>query len=212
VAFIETAWRRYTKHSRNKAQEIQGAILPLVETHRGSAPFVGVILAGVFTEGALNQLKSLGFVVVYFPYERIIRAFRRVGIDAASSENSPDAEFAEKVEAWESLAITKRISVAKAVIRASKHDLRDFMTKLEQAALRRILSVRILALHGVTSDFTSVEAAIAFVRDYEKGEGIKPIVGYEIQIRYSNGDRIDGRFADKTAAIGFLASYQNGQG
>lgn len=27
VAFIEAAWRRYTKHSRNKAQEIQGAIL-----------------------------------------------------------------------------------------------------------------------------------------------------------------------------------------
>lgn len=25
AAFIETAWRRYTKHSRNKAQEIQGA-------------------------------------------------------------------------------------------------------------------------------------------------------------------------------------------
>lgn len=31
VAFIEVAWRRYTKHSRNKAQEIQGAILPLAE-------------------------------------------------------------------------------------------------------------------------------------------------------------------------------------
>ena len=29
VAFIECAWRRYTKHSRNKAQEIQGAIMPL---------------------------------------------------------------------------------------------------------------------------------------------------------------------------------------
>src|SRR6266496_2406164 len=58
VAFIETAWRRYTKHSRNKAQEIQGAILPLAETHRSSAPSVGVILAGVFTEGALAQLQS----------------------------------------------------------------------------------------------------------------------------------------------------------
>lgn len=34
VAFIETAWRRYTKHSRNKAQEIQGAVLPLVTTHQ----------------------------------------------------------------------------------------------------------------------------------------------------------------------------------
>lgn len=60
VAFIETAWRRYTKHSRNKAQELQGAIQPLAETHRASAPFIGVVLAGVFTEGALAQLRSLG--------------------------------------------------------------------------------------------------------------------------------------------------------
>jgi hypothetical protein len=33
VAFIESAWRRYTKHSRNKAQEIQGAILPIRDKH-----------------------------------------------------------------------------------------------------------------------------------------------------------------------------------
>jgi hypothetical protein len=38
IAFIETAWRRYAKHSRNKAQEIQGAIIPLLETHRNYAP------------------------------------------------------------------------------------------------------------------------------------------------------------------------------
>src|SRR5438034_655301 len=30
IAFIEAAWRRYTKHSKNKAQEIQGALLPVV--------------------------------------------------------------------------------------------------------------------------------------------------------------------------------------
>jgi hypothetical protein len=40
VAFIESAWRRYTKHSRNKAQEIQGAILPLAATYQNSAPFI----------------------------------------------------------------------------------------------------------------------------------------------------------------------------
>src|SRR4030042_370278 len=44
VAFIETAWRRYTKHSRNKAQEIQGAIQVLALTHKYCCPFVGVIL------------------------------------------------------------------------------------------------------------------------------------------------------------------------
>jgi hypothetical protein len=49
AAFIESAWRRYTKHSRNKAQEIQGAIEPLAATYHTSGPFKGAILAGVFT-------------------------------------------------------------------------------------------------------------------------------------------------------------------
>src|SRR3989337_2854442 len=75
VAFIETAWRRYTKHSRNKAQEIQGAIHVLALTHKYSCPFTGAILAGVFTEGALTQLKSLGFHILYFPYNSIVEAF-----------------------------------------------------------------------------------------------------------------------------------------
>ena len=66
VAFIETAWRRYTKHSRNKAQEIQGAILPLVEKYKNSSPFIGVVIAGVFTSGAIIQLQSSGFCVLYF--------------------------------------------------------------------------------------------------------------------------------------------------
>lgn len=30
AAFIETAWRRYTKHSKNKAQELQAAVLPVL--------------------------------------------------------------------------------------------------------------------------------------------------------------------------------------
>jgi hypothetical protein len=64
-AFIECAWRRYTKHSRNKAQEIQGAISMLAETYREYNPFLGVVLAGVFTDGSLQQLKSHGFNVAY---------------------------------------------------------------------------------------------------------------------------------------------------
>jgi hypothetical protein len=31
VAFIELAWRRYTKHSKNKVQEIEGAVNPICE-------------------------------------------------------------------------------------------------------------------------------------------------------------------------------------
>ena len=67
-AFIEIAWRRYTKHSRNKAQEIQGAVGPLSETYHDCHPFLGAVIAGVFTEGSLTQLKSHGFQLLYYSY------------------------------------------------------------------------------------------------------------------------------------------------
>ena len=110
VAFIETAWRRYTKHSRNKAQEIQGAILPLAEAYRNAAPFIGVILAGVFTEGALAQLRSLGFSVLYFPYETVVQAFQIIGVDAYFTEETADIELARKVRRWERVPREKRVA------------------------------------------------------------------------------------------------------
>ena len=78
-AFIEVAWRRYTKHSKNKAQEIQGAITPLAETYQDSHPFLGVVLAGEFTEPSLEQFESHGFSLIHCPYEAIVQAFASEG-------------------------------------------------------------------------------------------------------------------------------------
>src|SRR5580704_9137570 len=91
IAFIESAWRRYTKHSKNKAQEIQGAILPIAEKHRFCAPMLGCIFAGEYTAGALNQLKSIGFKVLYLTYDSVIEAFESVGVDARFDESTRDS-------------------------------------------------------------------------------------------------------------------------
>src|SRR5438094_7324339 len=100
-AFIEVAWRRHTKHSRNKAQEIQGAIGPLAETYAYSHPFLGAVLGGVFTQGSLTQLESHRFQIVYVPYESIIKAFAAIKLDARYDEDSPDREVQRKVDAYE---------------------------------------------------------------------------------------------------------------
>ena len=65
VAFIELAWRRYTKHSRNKAGEIGAALVPLRGTHNETCNFLGAILGGEFTEGARKQLTSKNINVLY---------------------------------------------------------------------------------------------------------------------------------------------------
>ena len=73
-------------------------------TYQQCRPFKGAILAGVFTEGALTQLRSLGFTVLYFSYESVVAVFRKYGVDAASDESTADVEFKRKVRSFEKLS------------------------------------------------------------------------------------------------------------
>ncbi|PRX38500.1 hypothetical protein CLV97_1562 [Planifilum fimeticola] len=208
VAFIESAWRRYTKHSRNKAQEIQGAILPLVQTHHLAAPFTGVILAGDFTDGSLTQLQSLGFKILYFPYDMVVEAFKAVGIDASFDENTSDEEVLKKVRAWEALPKSAHKEVCKVLFEKNKDEVQQFMYNLERFATRYIELVHILPLHGEAVECESVEQAVQFIQKYDKSGSSAPIVKYEIRIRYNNGDKIEAQFESKESAIQFLRSYQ----
>ena len=206
TAFIETAWRRYTKHSRNKAQEIQGAIEPLAETFRHARPFKGAVLAGVFTDGALTQLRSLGFSVLHFPYSNIVAAFQRFGIDAAFDENTPDSEFERKVQAFERLSPDDRARLSEELVRTHETEVKEFVTALESAVMRQVQTVIILALHGKAHEVKSIQEAIKFIDSYEDVDS-KPVERYEIQVRYNNGDTIEGRFKDKASAIEFLTGF-----
>ncbi len=208
VAFIETAWRRYTKHSRNKAQEIQGAVMPLAETYASSSPFKGVVLAGMFTDGALNQLDSLGFTVLYFPYQAIVEVFESVGIEAAYDEDTPDEAVERAAKALEDLSPTKRATLGPAILRTNADGLKQFMEALRVATARQIVAVIIVALHGPQVTLKSVGEAVAVVVGYDENQCEGPFRRYEIEVRYSNGDSIKGSFADKTGAIEFLRQYE----
>jgi hypothetical protein len=208
VAFVETAWRRYTKHSRNKVQEIQGAIEPLAQTYQRSGPFKGAILAGVFTEGALNQLKSLGFTVLYFSYEAVVSVFRLHGIDASFDEETPDAEFRRKIRAYLRLKGPERRKLADALVKSHENEVADFLRCLSAAVSRQIERIIILALHGEAYEALTVEDAIQFIDTYGHDGRAIPLDRYEIEVRYSNGNVISGNFKDKSSALGFLRTYQ----
>jgi hypothetical protein len=212
VAFIEVAWRRYTKHSRNKAQEIQAAILPLRERYREAAPFIGVVLAGVFTPGAVQQLRANGFIVLHFPYEHIVAAFRTAGVNADLGENARESEIRSQVSAWRRLRPSVRESVARQLVDARSTEMAEFMEALRRAVLRRIELIRILPLHGVALECTTVEDAIRRIRRYDDRLAPSPVVRYEIEVRYSNGDRIAGQFQDKETAVRFLEPFGENAG
>jgi len=205
VAFIESAWRRYTKHSRNKAQEIQSAVLPLATKYKSSSPFVGVVLAGEFTQGALTQLKSLGFGVLYFPYESVVKAFAKFGINAASDEKTAEADFRKKIESWNKLP--NKEDVAKELLKLNKKGVDEFLSSLSDSVSRFIERIIILPLHGQENISNNVTEAIDFLKKYSEDKPKLPLSKYEIIIKYNTGDRIEASFKDKKDSIKFLESY-----
>ncbi len=205
VAFIESAWRRYSKHSRNKSQEIQSAIIPLTVKYRSSSPFIGVVLAGVFTQGALNQLKSQGFGVLYFPYETVVKAFKKANIIVEFDEKTVEQDFGKKIESW--LRLEDKQPIAKELLRLNKSDVKIFFNLLYESVSRFIERVIILPLHGQESTVTNITDAIDFINKYPEYILKHPIVKYEIIIKYNTTDKIEASFKDKKDAIRFLESY-----
>lgn len=204
VAFIEAAWRRYTKHSRAKAQEIQGAVLPIAEKYDLEAPFLGAVLAGIFTAPSLEQLRSLNFNIVYLPYESIVAAFDSVGIDARFDEDTPDIEFRKCVDRIEGLSGADRSKVKSAVLASNKDQFDEFFVKLRRKLDRTTARVTVLPLFGTALTFASASEAVSFIKGFDPTTAAGEFRKYEVSIIFSNGDEVRGMFADPEEAIRFL--------
>lgn len=208
IAFIEVAWRRYTKHSRNKAQEIQGAIQPLFITNQDSCPFIGAILAGVFTHESLKQLESIGFKVLYIDYTSIVASFTQFGIDAQFDEDTTDAEFRKKTLAVDALTETQKKGIERKLIDLNREKTDNFILSLDRTVNRQIAQIIILPLYGEETSLRSIIDAIGFLERYKEANSSGIVKKYEIDVRYNNGDNVRGQFKDKTSAISFLKKYQ----
>ena len=203
-AFIETAWRRYTKHSRNKAQEIQGAILPLTERYHHFSPFYGAALAGIFTQGAISQLKSLGFQVAYFQYDDVVKAFNISGLDIAFDEDTSEFELQKKVDAFERMSVADRSTIPAEILAVGKNEFDPFFNTLRASLQRHVREIVVLTLYGVSECFDTIVQAVEFISSHDEALLTPNFVRYEVLVRYSNGDEINGAFQSKVSAVRFL--------
>jgi hypothetical protein len=210
VAFIELAWRRYTKHSRNKAGEIEAALVPLKETYSDSCNFLGAILGGEFTEGALKQLTSKDINILYIPYRKVVDAFLIKGIDLDYPENAADDQKRALVEAWRNLSPSDMRCIEQEFAESISSDYSKFAESMKKALLRKIERIRILPLFGSEMLFTSVKDAIAVVEKYDIAHArAEKFCKFEIYIKFTNGDRIECSFQEREKTIEFLEMYRD---
>ena len=205
VAFIELAWRSYTRHSKNKAQEISGAVNPICEKYELSKPFKGAILSGQFTENSLNQLKNDSFHVLYMPFDKLVQAFSIHGLDVYFDEESKEADVKKK-----HAAVVKRSNklllekIREEILQSCETEIKQFVSELSLSYNRKIKTICILPLHGTRTEVIDVEKAIDFINDYENIPEDSQLEYIEVIVSYNNGTRIQCQFRDKVEAIDFL--------
>lgn len=211
VAFIELAWRRYTKHSKNKVQEIEAAINPLYEKYRLKDPFKGAILSGDFTQNSLDQLIGDRFHVLYIPYSSLVDAFKRYGIDIYYDENTKEEWFASVINQLKDIQFSNNVvleNVSKKIIKDNRKSIDSFLDDLSNHFSRKIKAVRILPLHGIEREVVDVHIAIRFIENYSEAiHQSEPLKEFILWVVYDTGDEIKGEFTSKEAAISFLSRF-----
>lgn len=215
IAFIESAWRRYTKHSKNKVQEIEAAVMPIALTFSRHQPFCGAVLAGELTKNALHQLESKGFAVLHIPYDSILAAFQELGIDASSEDGvagTTERRFREKIDKWESQRQPQATNRLLAKLHAlHQREIMDFKQRLEAALTRRVSSIRLTVLRGHSVECADVESAITYLVEEEKTyrlrEDGEQREAFEFQVRFNTGAKIEATFHKRAEAIAFLRGF-----
>ncbi len=215
IAFIESAWRRYTKHSKNKVQEIEAAVMPIALTFSRHQPFCGAVLAGEFTRNALHQLESKGFMVLHIPYASILAAFREIGIDASSEDGvdgTTEDQFQGKIAKWESLRQPQATNRLLAKLYALHQcEIGDFKQRIEAAITRQVALIRLTVLRGNSVECSDIESAIAYLIEEEKAfqlrESGEQREAFEVQVRFNTGAKIEATFPKRAEAIAFLHSF-----
>ncbi|MEH2378595.1 MAG: hypothetical protein V7K27_06785 [Nostoc sp.] len=207
VTFIESAWRRYTKHSKNKAQEIQGAILPIIELHHLSAPFYGVVLAGDFTKPALEQLKNNGFAVIYIPYKGVVSAFQVIDFDVAFDEDTPDESYSTAFRQLDSLTSSDKEKLRQALMGVSQEEVDRFMETLRNCLERYISNIVVIPLFGKRYEFDSIDDAISGLDTLKIDSPVGEFEKFEVIVDYNNSDTIRATFQNKNLLTDFLQLF-----
>ena len=205
VAFIELAWRRYTKHSKNKAQEIYGAVNPIAQKFARLHPFKGAILSGDFTITSIDQLQSQGFSVLYIPFQRIVSAFANHGLDIFFDEHTSEERLGHIVAQWKSTPEAIFAEVRKTLFASCDGEIREFIRNLRFSIDRKVRSVHVVPLYGNDVELTSIAAAIDFIGSISNEcSDLRSLHTIEIVVVYDNGTRIEGRFVCRADAVDFL--------
>lgn len=190
VAFLECFWRRGSRHSKDKARDDSGKLMPMRHAYP-TARFLGIVGSGDFTKPARELIRSREIDLFYVPKQKVIEAFASLEMmmdyhDKAGEKIKEElsANFAAKLTAdAKTLAATKlRDLMTKTVIAGYIDRVKSNLSALPQE-IRIILHLKSKAVTFETVD----DAHVFLTASPPQFDISEPTSGYTYQVTYSDG-------------------------
>lgn len=192
VAFIESFWRRGARHSRDKARDDCGKLVPMRDVHP-TARFLGIVAGGDFTAPARQFVQQRGIDLFYIPKAKIVEAFSSVGLTMDYPDRLLEEDKARLAGAFNRALTPKRKQQAAQNLRAlvGEPSIQSYVDRVRAALGALPQEMRILAQRN--SDpvvFERIEDATQFLSQ-PKFDFSTPTETFVYEITYSDGSEFE---------------------
>jgi hypothetical protein len=167
VAFIECFWRRGKRHSKDKARDDTGKLLPMRDVHP-TARFLGIVAGGDFTAPARALVQSRQIDLFYVPKAKIVSAFEQNGLRIDYPDSAPEEEKAKLADDLEAAFTQEKKNSTASTLKAliGEVTLRTYVDRVRAALGALPQEIRIIAQRQSKPEvFETIEAATAFLQD-----------------------------------------------
>ncbi|MCI5168710.1 MAG: hypothetical protein D3903_22095 [Candidatus Electrothrix sp. GM3_4] len=192
VAFIECFWRRGARHSKDKARDDSGKLMPMRETYP-TAIFLGIVAAGDFTRPARALVRSRKIDLFYVPKEKIVTAFAECGLIMDYPDRLAESEKADLVETFTSFfTVDKKREVQETLRRLlGRATIMSYVDRVKATLSALPQEIRlVLRQDSMPVCFESVASATVFLQA-PKFEMTSPLESYLYQVTYSDGSEFE---------------------
>ena len=197
VAFIECFWRRGSRHSKDKARDDSGKLMPMRDTYP-TARFLGIVSAGDFTSPARELVRSRDIDLFYVPKQKVVDAFLACGLVMDYPDKLAEDQKSAIVEAFDdAFDETQKKNVQQNLVALIGDAATKSYSNRVSAALSALpQEIRFIVHHDSQPlTFDTVDAATEFLKD-PSFNMTDPTMSYTYQIEYSDGSEFEKSASD----------------
>ncbi len=192
VAFFECFWRRGKRHSKDKARDDTGKLLPMRDTYP-TARFLGIIAGGDFTAPARVLVQNRQIDLFYITKAKIVSAFEKHALQIEYPDKLPEVEKAKLADAFvRSLSKKKKQSAAATLQElVGEASLDSYVDRVRGALGALPQEIRIIAHRRSKPEvFETIAEATTFLQD-PRFDYSNLVENFIYEITYTDGTEFD---------------------